>query len=127
MPVNWPLLESRDGNWDQLRYVLRMLDFLAIERIASRAAKDRIPGGALERVLIAPTTDSEGKDALRITMVIRPEAVKVITGDSALDLLVELQQELSKMHEERFPIVEFSTQDELNADSAESIDNADDG
>mgnify|MGYP003385677069 CR=1 FL=1 len=90
-----------------------MLDFVTIERIATKAAMAQVPGTGLERVLINSVVDSDGNDALRITLVLKPEAVDSLTGDGALDLLLAVQQELSRQNEERFPIVDFATEAEL--------------
>ena len=90
-----------------------MLDFVTIERIATKAAMAQVPGTGLERVLINSAVDSDGNDALRITLVLKPEAVDSLTGDGALDLLLAVQQELSRQNEERFPIVDFATEAEL--------------
>jgi hypothetical protein len=58
-------------------------------------------------------TDSQGHDALRVTIVIRPGAADKLKGDSVLDTLVEIQDRLREAGEERFAIVEYATQDEL--------------
>jgi len=60
-----------------------------------------------------PTVDSEGRDALRITIVIESGAAARIKGDAALDTLVQIQDRLREAGEERFPIVEYATKEEL--------------
>lgn len=90
-----------------------MLDESKIIEIAEGIARKQVAGAGLERVLTRPTTDSEGNEALRITVVLKPEAVHRMTGDEALDLLVGLQQQLSDAGEERFPMVEYATEEEL--------------
>ena len=39
-----------------------------------------------------------------------------VNGDAALDTIVMIQRELQKFGEERFPIIEFVTEDELASD-----------
>lgn len=90
-----------------------MLDFVTIERIAAKAARAQVSDAGLERILVSPAIDSDGRDALRITLVLKPEAVRALSGDGALDLLVRVQQELANCEEERFPIVEYATEAEL--------------
>ena len=50
---------------------------------------------------------------MRITIVIRPGAAAKIKGDAALDTLVQIQDRLRAAGEERFPIVEYATKEEL--------------
>lgn len=89
-----------------------MLDSQAITQIARKVASAQVAAG-LERVVTEPATDSEGNEALRITLVLKPDAAKKLTGDEALDLLVAIQQKLRAAGEERFPIVEYATEQEL--------------
>lgn len=72
----------------------------------------------LSKVFSEPTIDSEGHEALHVTVVLKNNRSSEVTGDSALDTIVSIERELSKAGEERFPIVEFVTEDELkpNAD-----------
>jgi hypothetical protein len=93
-----------------------MLDYRTIETIAGRVATQRVAEAGLERTLAEPATDSEGRDALRITLVLKPNAVEKLTGDAAIDLLVELQRALAQEGEERFPIIEYATEQELAED-----------
>jgi hypothetical protein len=108
-------------------YQLAMLDFVTIEKIAAKAARAQVAESGLERVLVSPAIDSDGKDALRITLVLKPEAVKALSGDAALDLLVDVQRELSNRNEERFPIVEYATEQELLEDKSDKGEMEDEG
>ena len=90
-----------------------MLDAVTIENIAARAARKRVSEAGLERVVVKPAVDSEGKDALRITFVLTPRGAEEITGDAAVDLLVALQQELAEKDEERSPLVEYATERDI--------------
>ena len=97
-----------------------MLDFVTIEKIAAKAARAQVADHGLERVVAQPTTDSEGREALRITLVLRPEAVEALSGDTALDLLVSLQRELQSQGEERLAIVEYATEAEMREEEDEA-------
>lgn len=90
-----------------------MLHDTRIREIALHAAQLGIANNGIEKVLTEPATDSDGNDALRITLVLTPAAVQSLTGDNALDILVNIQQSLSREGEERFPIVEYATETEL--------------
>lgn len=96
-----------------------MLDYRTIEKIADRVAKQKVAKAGLERIVAVSVTDSEGNDALRITLVLKPKAVEALTGDTAIDLLVELQRALAEEGEERFPIIEYATEQELAEDESE--------
>jgi hypothetical protein len=84
-----------------------------ISKIARDAAMANLASSAVSRVISEATTDSEGRDALRITIVIHPDALGRLTGDSALDTLVQIQEDLREAGEQRFPIVEYATEKEL--------------
>jgi len=63
----------------------------------------------------AALLDSEGHEALRITIVIKPGSESRIKGDATLDTLVGIQDRLRSEGEERFAIVEYATKRELSA------------
>ena len=90
-----------------------MLDAQKVTEIADAVAR-RIAPADLERVVTEPATDSEGNAALRIIVVLKPDATARFGGDNALDLLVGVQHELRREGEERFPIIEYATEGELD-------------
>ena len=104
---------------------LRMLENIEVSRLASGVAQGRAASAVVKRVLTEPATDSEGKDALRITMVVKPTYLKTLAGDEALDLLVAIQRKLSEAGEERLPIVEYATEADLEEDRVEKRDQED--
>ena len=90
-----------------------MLEPDKITKIATDAATTNLASAAVTRVISETATDSQGRDALKITIVIRPDALGRLTGDAALDTLVQIQEQLAQAGEERFPIVEYATEKEL--------------
>jgi hypothetical protein len=60
--------------------------------------------------------DSEGRDALKITIVLMPGSTASIESkaEAVLDTLVQIKNRLQEEGEERFPIVEYATQEELD-------------
>jgi hypothetical protein len=90
-----------------------MLDTQRIAEIAREVARTQVAEAVLERIVMEPAIDSEGREALRIILVLKPKAVQKLTGDQALDVLVGVQQKLEAEGEERFPIVEYATEQEL--------------
>ena len=96
-----------------------MLDQAKVDQIAREAAAANLTSSAVTGVSSASTTDSEGREALRITIVLEPGAVPKITGDAVLDTLVQIHDRLRKAGEERFPIIEYATEAELQ-DSGDS-------
>ena len=96
-----------------------MLEQEKIDQIARKVADANLPKHAVTRVSTALTTDSQGRDALQITIVLEPDAVPKITGDAALDTLVQIHDNLRKAGDDRFPIIEYATEAELQ-DSGDS-------
>jgi hypothetical protein len=47
--------------------------------------------------------------------VLAPDVAKKLKGDAVLDTLVEIQDRLRAAGEDRFPILEYGTEDELFA------------
>jgi len=90
-----------------------MLDEKRVVAIAREAAVANLSSSAVARVISAPFTDSEGREGLRITIILEPKFSNKIEGDSSLDTLVEIQNRLHKEGEERFPLVEYATEKEL--------------
>ncbi len=86
-----------------------------ISEIARGVASAKLSPDIVSRVLAELTTDSEGGEALRVTIVIEPGAANNLKGDTILDTLVQIQDRLREAGEERFAIVEYATQDELEA------------
>ena len=94
---------------------------IAIANQKGGVAKSNLTAAVVEGVQAAPTVDSEGRAALRITIVIRSGAAAGLNGDAILDTLVQIQDHLRAAGEERFGIVEYATKAELEAgDDSES-------
>jgi hypothetical protein len=90
-----------------------MLDPEKIVEIVEKVARSYLDPQNITKVLTEPAIDSAGHDALRITIVIEPGATTRICGDAVLDTLVQIQNRLQEAGESRFPIIEYSTRDEL--------------
>jgi hypothetical protein len=92
-----------------------MLDEKRIEEIAQEVASENLASSNISSISSSTAIDSEGHDALRITIVINPGSEARIGGDAALDTLVGIQDRLRREGEERFAIVEYATNEELSA------------
>ena len=84
-----------------------------ITQIANEVAVSNLTSSSVSSVISEPTVDYEGRDALRIVIIITPGATDRIDGEAALNTLVQLQDRLRQAGEERFPIVEYATKEEL--------------
>lgn len=90
-----------------------MLSKTKIEKIAREVASANLKSSATGSIISEPAVDSEGRDALRITIVIKSDATNKISGNAALNTLVQIQDRLKKAGEERFPVVQYATKEEL--------------
>jgi hypothetical protein len=90
-----------------------MLDQEQIRQIAREVATANLSSEAISTVLAAPFTDSEGVQAIRITIIVKPDFLEKIKGDDTLNTLVDMHARLQKAGEDRFPSVEYATEDEL--------------
>ena len=91
-----------------------MLASEKINKTVTEVATANLTPSVVRYVMSEPTTDSGGEEALRITIVIAPGAAEAVSGDAVLDALVMSQDRLRKAGEERFPIVEYAAEDELD-------------
>jgi hypothetical protein len=94
-------------------YILGMLDIEKVIQISRDVAKSNLPPQSVVRVESEPTFDSQGDDALRITIVVAAESADQITGDAAVDTLVQIHDRLRDAGDGRFPIIEYTTEAEL--------------
>lgn len=90
-----------------------------INSIATKAARAHLSKKTVQRVFSEPTIDSRGEGALRVTIVVAPNAVEEIEGDALLETLVQIQQDLQRAGEERLAIVDYATEAELADASTE--------
>ena len=102
-----------------------MLSLTEVNRIVDLAASAVLTPDRLSRVFSEYTTDSDGRDALLLTIVLRTDKAKEVTGDTAVDTIVRIHNDLESSGEERMAITEFATEaeleDELEADGEVSF------
>ena len=98
-----------------------MLPQAKIDEIVAEVATAYLTREIVERVMSEPTIDSEGEEAVRITIVIKPDGMEKLKGDPVLDTLVGIHNKLGEAGEGRYPLVRYATQAELDVgDSPES-------
>lgn len=105
--------EGRQAQWKPGFYRSSIKPDNAYGLLIKQALAVELGDDNVVRVEHEPTTDSQGQDALRITVVISPDATKKIRGGATLDALVRLQKRLHEMRERRTPIVQYATEAEL--------------
>ena len=96
-------------------YVVVMLDHSTIRKIVHEAVQAHAPPQGVRDVLSEPDTDIDGSDGLRITVVLTPEAVEALRRGTVGAAIVAVQHGLRDAGEERFPVVWWSTEAELEA------------
>lgn len=94
-------------------YVRAMLSPDKIDQIVLDIAGKRLPRESVDRVASFDAIDSEGHDAVRIVITLRPELAADIDGDAVLDTLVGIQSRLAAAGEDRFPLVEYESADDV--------------
>ena len=85
-------------------------------KIAEDAARRSLSTRSFLRAQIAPTTDSEGHDAIIVTLVINDLRSAPVSGDEAGDAILNVKQALQAAGENRSIIVDFATERELESD-----------
>lgn len=90
-----------------------MLELAKVNRVVKKAASAVLKGPIVRRVISKPTVDSYGDEALDITIVLKRGSFGKIKGDDALDTLVSIANALRDAKEQRFPILTYVTEEEL--------------
>jgi len=91
-----------------------MLALAEVDKVVRKVASGTLKGAAgIRRVSSARTLDSDGREALHITIVLKRGSAGKVGGDRALDTLVGIDRALRGANEDRFPIVSFATEEEL--------------
>jgi hypothetical protein len=90
-----------------------MLDLEKVTQISTEVAKANFGAENVVRVESEPTTDSQGEEALNLLIVMAPAIAESIDGDAVLDTLVQIVDRLQQAGDERFPIIEYATEEEL--------------
>jgi hypothetical protein len=85
----------------------------APEGIIESIVREHFGERGVRDVWVQPFGDYDGEDSLRVTVVLDPAAAEKLDGDMALDLIRALRQRLEDMGEQRFPVVEYATRDEI--------------
>lgn len=90
-----------------------MLDLNQVDAIAREVATKHLAALGVEDVASQITVDSRGNDALRITITIHSADRASGSGDAVLDTLSEISVRLQEAGDDRFPIIDYVTEQEL--------------
>jgi hypothetical protein len=90
-----------------------MLELEKVTEISTEIAKANFGPENVVRVESEPTADSQGEEALNLLIVMAPAIAESIDGDAVLDTLVQIIDRLQQAGDERFPIIEYATEEEL--------------
>jgi hypothetical protein len=84
-----------------------------IKEIVRNIASANLTSKVVADVYSESASASTGEAAVRIIIVVDPRVAEKLKGDSLLNTLVEIQSAFSESGDERLPIVEYATRDEL--------------
>lgn len=93
---------------------IAMLNDPQIQKLMKKVAAGIIPGNQLVEVRSEPAVDAEGKDAVRITLVVSDKAASTLTGEQLASLLVDIHDCLLSEGDERFPLIDYATPSDLD-------------
>jgi hypothetical protein len=91
----------------------RMLDTNEITNIVRQAVEANTAPNSVRRVMAEPAATFAGEDAVMITIVLTPEAVAQLVKGDALDVLSRIWDGFRRAGDERFPMLEYATEAEL--------------
>ena len=90
-----------------------MLDLEQVTQISTEIARANFGSQKIVRVESEPTADLDGNEALNLLIVVAPDFAEAINGDAVLDTLVQIVDRLQEAGDDRFPIIEYATEEEL--------------
>lgn len=105
--------EAEEAGWRPGYYRSRVKPMDAFDRLVRSPLAAALGADNVIRVTHEATTDSEGRDAVKITVVLAPEAIGRFRKGATLDALVRVQERLFDMRDERTPILHYATEAEL--------------
>jgi hypothetical protein len=109
--------EARREKWQPGFYLAKATPNEAFRALIQYTIATALGPENVIRADYASTSDLTGRGALRITVVIAPEAVRTLRGQKALDALVALKKRFLHLGEERTPTIEYTTEEELAQDA----------
>lgn len=89
---------------------------LAVKRAVAEGANAVFGPHMLREVQIEPDVDTEGREILRVLLVLPDGAIKKLGGDKLLQANVAIKRAVSILGEERRPILSYATPEELEDD-----------
>jgi hypothetical protein len=90
-----------------------MMSFDEITGMATEVAKANLGADNVLRAEATPAVTFEGDDALGVLIVMAPGVAENVDGDAVLETLHQIIERLQKTGDERFPILEWATEEEL--------------
>jgi hypothetical protein len=109
--------EAQKEQWKPGFYRLTAHPKDVFAKLVQRSISGALGAETVVRVEVEPIVDSSGHDALKVIVVIEPDAVRKVAGNAALNALFELKQKLYEMCEVRTPTIEYVTEEELAQDA----------
>lgn len=105
--------EAKRQHWNAGFYRAKPKPPEVFELLLRQAAVRELGASNVLRVFSEPAIDSHGQEALRVTVVIANETTGRVANNSVLNAVVGLRERLREMRDERVPIIEYATEDEL--------------
>jgi hypothetical protein len=85
----------------------------APEHVIEAVVRERLGELIVHDILVQPSENYDGEDTLRVTVVLDPRTAEKLNGGIAGDLIVELRRKLEELGEQRFPVVQYATRNEI--------------
>ncbi len=93
-----------------------MLEDPQVVKLMKQVAAGVFPAKELLDVRSEPSSDWEGQDSLRITLLLSDEGAAQMTGEQLASLLREIRDSLVGKGDERFPYLYFKTSTDFSSD-----------
>jgi hypothetical protein len=96
-----------------------MLEAPQIQKLMRQVAAGILPTKSLLEVRSETAEDSEGHEALKITLVLADDAIDGLTPDQLVGLFREVRDCLQQKGDERFPLLSYATRADVESNADE--------
>ena len=110
--------EAKRLQWKAGFYWTNVKPADAFKLLLKQAAAKELGAKNVLRVLSEPTLDSNGNEAIRVTVVVANNTMGNVANNAVLNALVGLRERLREMRDDRTPIIEYATEKELKASAS---------
>jgi hypothetical protein len=92
-----------------------MLDLKEVDQVVEKVASSALKKVGVSRVLTERAVDSDGNEALAVTIVIKRGRIDRLSGELVGTSMLKIIHALEDSGDIRFPLISFATEEEMES------------